>query len=81
MSESSSWRVYGGPPPARTLTSERAARKLMREYERLGIQASLYSGDGDGDDWVLSERRDASGQPYRLPDDAPDDISGIGTHG
>lgn len=61
------WRVYGGQPGIRTFASKRAARKMMRRYARLGIQSSLYSG-GDGE-WVLSERRDANGQPYRLADD------------
>ena len=49
---------------------------MMRRYARMGIQASLYASEGD-DNLVLVERRDAQGQPYRLPDDVPDDISGI----
>jgi hypothetical protein len=73
---SESWRVYGGQPLARTFASKRAARRLMRKYARLGIQASLYSGE-DGN-WELCGRQDAGGRPYRLADDVPDDISGIG---
>jgi hypothetical protein len=57
------WQVYGGPPTPQAFTSKRAARRLMRRYRRLGIQASLYSGD------ELIERRDGHGQRYRLADD------------
>ncbi len=69
------WRVYGGQPLPRTFTSRRAARRLMRRYARLGIQASLYRAEGG--DWELISRQDANGRPYLLADDAPGDISGI----
>jgi len=75
VSEGNFWRVYGAAPAIRTFTSEKAARRLMRRYARLGIQASLYAGE-DGD-WNLIGRQDMDGKPYTLPDDAPDDISGI----
>ncbi len=64
---SNMWRVYGGQPLPRTFASKRAARRLMRRYTRLGIQASLYSGE-DGD-WRLSGRRDRNGKPYTMPGD------------
>jgi hypothetical protein len=72
------WHVYPAGAASRSFASERAARRMMRRYTRVGIQASLYASEGD-DSPVLIERRDAQGQPYRLPDDVPDDISGIGT--
>lgn len=63
------WRVGGGPPIARTYASKLAARRLMRRYARLGIQASLYASTNNGDTWKLIERRNAQGQPYRVPND------------
>lgn len=79
MSEGNFWRVYGAAPAVRTFASKRAARRLMRRYARLGIQASLYAGE-DGD-WNLVGRQDSGGQPYSLPDDVPDDVSGITRQG
>jgi hypothetical protein len=71
MSDGKFGRVFGGPPLPRVFASERAARRLMRTYERLGIQVSLYAGDdgNNGRNGVLVERRDSGGQPYHLPDD------------
>jgi hypothetical protein len=76
MSEQQLWHVYPAGNTSRSFASERDARRMMRRCARLGIQASLYASEGGGSP-VLVERRDAQGQPYRLPDDVPDDISGI----
>jgi hypothetical protein len=62
--------VYGGTAVPATFASKRLARKMMRRYARVGIQASLYAAAEDGV-WVLVERRDANGQPYRQFDDPP----------
>jgi hypothetical protein len=71
MSDGKFWHVFGGPPLPRTFTGKRAARRLMRKYQQLGIQASLYAGDdgNNGRNWVLVERRDSGGQSYHLPGD------------
>jgi hypothetical protein len=58
------WRVYGGQPSPVTLATRRQARRLQRKYARLGIQSSLYSGDGK--DWELRQRLDENGRKYAL---------------
>lgn len=75
MKEDYLWRVYAGQPLPRTFASKRTARRLMRRYARLGIQASLYTGTDDLP-YRLIERRDAQGEPYRLADDPPEGEAG-----
>lgn len=40
------WHVYPAGAVSRSFTSERVARRMMRRYTRLGIQASLYASEG-----------------------------------
>jgi hypothetical protein len=50
------WRVYGDTPPARTYSSKREVRRLMRRYRKLGIRPTLYRSEGDG--WVVDLSED-----------------------
>lgn len=56
----SNWRVYGGQPTSRIVSSRRQARRIKRLYARLGIQCSLY--ESQGDDWVRREQYDSAGR-------------------
>lgn len=43
------WRVYGGQPASRIVSSRRQARRIKRRYARLGMQASLVPAETTGE--------------------------------